>query len=55
MPPVYFFLIDVTYAAVQCGALASTCAAIAACLDALPGYERTRVGFITFDRWGGEE
>lgn len=50
MPPVYFFCIDVSYAAVASGAVATTAAAIKACLDQLPGDERTLVGFLTFDR-----
>eukprot|EP00198_Chlamydomonas_reinhardtii_P012637 XP_001701974.1 COP-II coat subunit [Chlamydomonas reinhardtii] len=49
MPPVYFFCIDVSYAAVASGAVATTAAAIKACLDQLPGDERTLVGFLTFD------
>ena len=50
MPPVYFFAIDVTHAAAASGALAATCRAIRASLDGLPGDERTRVGFLTYDR-----
>ncbi len=53
MPPVYFFCIDVSYAAVASGAVATTAAAIKSCLDQLPGDERTLVGFLTFDRWAG--
>jgi len=49
MPPVYFFAIDVSYAAVSSGMLASACEAIKACLDRLPGDERTLIGFLTFD------
>ena len=53
MPPVYFFAIDVTHAAAASGALAATCRAIRASLDGLPGDERTRVGFLTYDRCEG--
>ena len=49
MPPVYLFLIDVSHAAASSGAIAVTCRAIRACLDQLPGDERTRVGFLTYD------
>ncbi|GLC34598.1 hypothetical protein PLESTB_001244000 [Pleodorina starrii] len=49
MPPVYFFLIDVSYSAVASGMVAVVAAAIKASLDSLPGDERTLVGFITFD------
>jgi protein transport protein SEC24 len=50
MPPVYFFVIDVSYSAVASGMVATAAAAIADCLDGLPGDERTLVGFLTFDR-----
>lgn len=50
MPPIYFFAIDVSYAAVSSGMLASACASIASCLDRLLGDERTLVGFLTYDR-----
>ncbi|KAG1666370.1 hypothetical protein FOA52_007908 [Chlamydomonas sp. UWO 241] len=49
MPPVYFFMIDVTHAAVASGAVAAAAAAIKASLDGLPGDERTRIGIISFD------
>lgn len=49
MPPVYFFVIDVSYAAVSSGMLAAACAAIKGCLGDLPGEERTLVGVVTFD------
>ena len=54
MPPVYFFLIDVTYAAVSSGMVAAVCRSIKESLDGLPGDERTMVGFMTYDRcvWG---
>ena len=47
--PTYFFVLDVTAAAVQSGLLARAAAAIKASLDSLPGRNRTKVGFITFD------
>lgn len=50
MPPVYFFLIDVSYTAVSTGMVATAAAAIKSCLDNLPGDERTLVGFLTFDK-----
>ena len=49
MPPAFFFVIDVSQAAVASGVLAHVCRAIRASLDRLPGGERTRVGFLTFD------
>eukprot|EP00955_Chlamydomonas_euryale_P054477 355827-Chlamydomonas_euryale.AAC.20 len=49
MPPVYMFVIDVSYAAVSSGALAAVASAIRASLDGLPGDERTQVGILTFD------
>ena len=48
-PPVYLFVIDVSYAAVQSGMVAVSCQTIRSCLDRLPGGSRTRIGFITFD------
>lgn len=50
MPPVYFFVIDVSVSAVNSGMVATTAAAIKSCLDNLPGAERTRIGFLTFDQ-----
>jgi len=47
-PPVYFFVIDVSYYAVVSGMLASAVAAIKATLDKFSDV-RTQVGFITFD------
>jgi protein transport protein SEC24 len=47
--PTYFFVIDVTEAAVQSGMLQSVSEAIKASLDDLPGRGRTKIGFITFD------
>jgi hypothetical protein len=49
MPPAFFFVIDVSHAAVASGVLAHVCRAIRASLDRLPGGERTRIGFLTFD------
>jgi protein transport protein SEC24 len=46
--PVYCFVIDTSYNAVQSGMLAVACQTIAACLDNLPGEPRTQVAFITF-------
>ena len=50
MPPSYFFVIDVSAQAVQSGMLATVCRTIRACLDRLPGDDRTKIGFLTFDR-----
>ncbi|KAL6763866.1 COP-II coat subunit [Haematococcus lacustris] len=49
MPPVYFFAIDVSYAAVSSGLLHSVSTTVKECLDKLPGEGRAMVGFITFD------
>ena len=49
MPPAFFFVIDVSQAAVASGVLAHVCRAIRSSLDRLPGGERTRIGFLTFD------
>ncbi|KAL3680064.1 hypothetical protein R1sor_023020 [Riccia sorocarpa] len=49
MPPVYFFLIDVSASAIRTGMLQTACETIKASLDKLPGYPRTQIGFITFD------
>jgi len=48
-PPAYFFVLDVSAAAVQSGMLASAAESIKQSLDELPGGDRTMVGFITFD------
>jgi protein transport protein SEC24 len=48
-PPVYVFVLDVSWAAISNGVLAAACQTIKANLDQLPGGERTQVGFITFD------
>ncbi|KAL2936179.1 hypothetical protein RDABS01_033926 [Bienertia sinuspersici] len=49
MPPLYFFLIDVSVSAVRSGMLEVVAQTIKSCLDELPGYPRTQIGFITFD------
>ncbi|KAG6540868.1 hypothetical protein Mapa_017742 [Marchantia paleacea] len=49
MPPVYFFLIDVSASAIRTGMLQIACETMKASLDKLPGYPRTQIGFITFD------
>ena len=48
-PPTYFFVLDVSAAAVNSGMLASTANSIKRALDELPGGDRTMIGFITFD------
>ncbi|OVA02409.1 zinc finger protein [Macleaya cordata] len=49
MPPLYFFLIDVSLSAVKCGMLEVVAKTIKSCLDELPGFPRTQIGFLTFD------
>ncbi|KAM0932236.1 putative Zinc finger, Sec23/Sec24-type, sec23/Sec24, trunk domain, sec23/Sec24, helical [Dioscorea sansibarensis] len=49
IPPIYFFLIDVSVTAVQNGFLETIATAIKSCLDGLPGSPRTQIGFLTFD------
>ncbi|KAI3668111.1 hypothetical protein L6452_43186 [Arctium lappa] len=49
MPPLYFFLIDVSISAVKNGTLEVVARTIKSCLDRLPGTPRTQIGFITFD------
>ncbi|KAL8530463.1 hypothetical protein ACS0TY_007489 [Phlomoides rotata] len=49
MPPLYFFLIDVSISAVQSGVLEVMAQTIKSCLDSLPGSTRTQIGFITYD------
>lgn len=49
MPPVYFFLIDVSSSAMKTGMLQIAADTIRSCLDKLPGYPRTQIGFLTFD------
>jgi protein transport protein SEC24 len=48
-PPVYFFLIDVSEAAIHSGMITSAVNAIKQSLNELPGYPRTQIGFMTFD------
>ncbi|CAN6818387.1 unnamed protein product [Brassica oleracea] len=49
MPPIYFFLIDVSFSAAKSGMLEVAAQTIKSCLDNLPGYPRTQIGFITYD------
>jgi len=49
-PPVYFFMIDVCYAAVSSGMLKTCIQAIKNTLDNLGDNNRTQIGFITYDR-----
>ncbi|KAJ0970469.1 hypothetical protein J5N97_023346 [Dioscorea zingiberensis] len=49
MPPIYFFLIDVSVTSVQNGLLETIAETIKSCLDEIPGFPRTQIGFITFD------
>ncbi|CAH2054702.1 unnamed protein product [Thlaspi arvense] len=49
MPPIYFFLIDVSFSAIKSGMLEVAAQTIKSCLDNLPGYPRTQIGFITYD------
>ncbi|KAI3460913.1 hypothetical protein Pfo_017576 [Paulownia fortunei] len=49
MPPLYFFLIDVSISAVKSGMLEVMAQTIKSCLDSLPGSTRTQIGFITYD------
>ncbi|XP_051118622.1 protein transport protein Sec24-like At3g07100 [Andrographis paniculata] len=49
MPPLYFFLIDVSISAVRSGMLEIVAQTIKSCLDSLPGAPRTQIGFITYD------
>ncbi|GAB4828333.1 Protein transport protein Sec24A [Ancistrocladus abbreviatus] len=49
MPPLYFFLIDVSVSAARSGMLEVVAETIKSCLDDLPGFPRTQIGFITFD------
>ena len=50
MPATYFFVVDVTTPAVQSGLLETVASTIESVLDTLPGDDRTRIGFLTFDR-----
>lgn len=45
----YFFVIDVSEAAVASGMIGGLVRAVKASLDELPGNSRTQIGFITFD------
>ncbi|KAK7269462.1 hypothetical protein RIF29_22188 [Crotalaria pallida] len=49
MPPVYFFLIDVSISAVRSGMIEVVAQTIRSTLDELPGFPRTQIGFATFD------
>ncbi|KAH7528336.1 protein transport protein SEC24 A [Ziziphus jujuba] len=49
MPPLYFFLIDVSISAVRSGMIEVVAKTIKSCLDDLPGFPRTQIGFATFD------
>lgn len=49
MPPSYFFIIDVSVFAVRNGLLEVVSKTIKSCLDDLPGFPRTQIGFLTFD------
>jgi protein transport protein SEC24 len=49
MPPVYFFLIDVSLSAVKSGMVKVAADTIKSCLDKMPGSPRTQIGFLTFD------
>ncbi|ONK66293.1 uncharacterized protein A4U43_C06F6200 [Asparagus officinalis] len=49
MPPLYFFLIDVSVSAARSGLLEVVAKTIKSCLDELPGFPRTQIGFLTFD------
>ncbi len=42
-PPCYTFVIDVSHRAVNLGIVATVCKTVKACLDQLPGDERTMV------------
>ena len=48
-PPVFMFLVEVSYNAVASGMLRCVAATIQHTLERLPGGERTQVGLITFD------
>ncbi|XP_061367231.1 protein transport protein SEC24 A-like [Gastrolobium bilobum] len=49
MPPVYFFLINVSISAIRSGMIEVVAQTIKSCLDELPGFPRTQIGFATFD------
>ena len=46
------FVIDVSAEAVKSGMVRTACQAIKSRLSQLPGDDRTRVGLLTFDRYG---
>eukprot|EP00002_Diphylleia_rotans_P002347 TRINITY_DN114_c0_g1_i2.p1 TRINITY_DN114_c0_g1~~TRINITY_DN114_c0_g1_i2.p1 ORF type:complete len:810 (-),score=160.55 TRINITY_DN114_c0_g1_i2:379-2808(-) len=48
-PPVYFFVIDVSYSAISSGLLQVVCQTIRNILDEIPGGRRAQIGFLTFD------
>jgi len=48
-PPVFLFVVEVSYTAVSSGMLRCMAATIQHTLDRLPGGERTQIGLITFD------
>mmetsp|Transcript_23629 Transcript_23629/g.43888 ORF Transcript_23629/g.43888 Transcript_23629/m.43888 type:complete len:1164 (+) Transcript_23629:320-3811(+) len=48
-PPVYVFVIDVSFEAVSSGMLACTVEAIKRSLDELPGSPRTQIAIVTYD------
>jgi protein transport protein SEC24 len=48
-PPVYFFVIEVTYAAVASGMLQATVNAIKRAMPSLTSDPRTQIGFLGFD------
>jgi len=49
MPCVYFFVFDVSSAAIASGMLSRVCSAILSTLEDLPGGKRTMVGFVSYD------
>lgn len=49
MPPLYFFLIDVSLSSLKNGMLKVAVETIKSSLDKLPGFPRTQIGFLTFD------
>ncbi|KAF5727595.1 protein transport protein Sec-like [Tripterygium wilfordii] len=49
MPPLYFFLIDVSISAVRSGMVEVVAQTVKSCLDQLPGFPRTQIGFLTYD------
>jgi len=48
-PPVYMFVIDVSFSAVSSGMLAAACETLRGSLDVLSKNERAQVGFVSFD------